>query len=243
MQAGDPEHGVVDSVALEAAVAEDLPGLHALECMLDAGANLFVRAVVFLLPLGQLLVWGAAVGHEQSGARVAAVGHRLTFTVWATKLDAVLRALLAEVLGEPGLARELPPGAFRDGERTEATIAEAMGEIGDMIAKVDPTALATRVIDARLERFDPLPAQPLWSVIGDQAARFHAHPEGVLHLGGVQLRTADRLLTLKPGQQDQCRVVLDQTGSFVLTELDADQELLDLLIDARLICAAPCPGR
>lgn len=51
MQAGDAEHaGVVDAVAFEAAVAEDLPGLHAGEGVLDAGADLAVRAIVFLLP-------------------------------------------------------------------------------------------------------------------------------------------------------------------------------------------------
>ncbi|MDH6622928.1 lysine-specific demethylase/histidyl-hydroxylase NO66 [Streptomyces sp. LBL] len=182
-------------------------------------------------------------GWWHTGSSGAKPSLHLTFTVWATKLDAVLRVLLTEVLREPGLARELPPGAFRDGARTEATIAMAMVEIADMIAKLDPATVATRVVDARLEQFDPLPAQSVWSVIGgDRAARFHAHPEGVLHVDGVRLRTADRLLALEPGQEDRCRTVLGRTGSFTLTELDADQELLDLLIDARLVCAAPCPG-
>lgn len=36
---GDAEHGVVNTVAFEAAVAEDLPGLHAGEDVLDAGAD------------------------------------------------------------------------------------------------------------------------------------------------------------------------------------------------------------
>ena len=55
VQTGDAEHGVVDAVAFEAAVAEEYPGLHTSEDMFDAGANMFVRTVVFLLPLGQLL--------------------------------------------------------------------------------------------------------------------------------------------------------------------------------------------
>ena len=40
MHPGDAEHGVVDAVAFEAAVAEDLPGLHAGEDVLDTGADL-----------------------------------------------------------------------------------------------------------------------------------------------------------------------------------------------------------
>lgn len=42
MQPGDAEHGVVDAVTLEPAVAEDLPGLHTGEGVLDAGADLLV---------------------------------------------------------------------------------------------------------------------------------------------------------------------------------------------------------
>ncbi len=43
---GDAEHGVVDAVAFEAAAAEDLPGLHAGEVVLDTGSDLFVGPVV-----------------------------------------------------------------------------------------------------------------------------------------------------------------------------------------------------
>ncbi|MFK0193374.1 hypothetical protein [Kitasatospora sp. NPDC090308] len=51
---GDTGHGVVGAAAFEAAVAEDLPGLHPGEDMLDAGAHLLVCAVVRGLPLGEL---------------------------------------------------------------------------------------------------------------------------------------------------------------------------------------------
>lgn len=50
MESGDAEHGVVDAVAFEAAVAKDLPGLHAGEGVLDAGADFAVGVVVFLFP-------------------------------------------------------------------------------------------------------------------------------------------------------------------------------------------------
>ncbi|GAA3499084.1 hypothetical protein GCM10019016_061870 [Streptomyces prasinosporus] len=56
VQAGDAEHGVVDAVAFEAAVAEDLPGLHAGEDVLDAGADLLVGLDVFIFPGRQFVL-------------------------------------------------------------------------------------------------------------------------------------------------------------------------------------------
>ena len=52
VEAGDAEDGVVDAVAFEAAVAEDLPVLHAGEDVFDAGADLLMGVVVVLLPGG-----------------------------------------------------------------------------------------------------------------------------------------------------------------------------------------------
>jgi hypothetical protein len=72
---GDAEHGLVDAVAFEAAVTEDLPGLHAGEGVLDAGADLFVGPIVLLFPGREFgLAAFSAVWDEQSGAWVAAVG-------------------------------------------------------------------------------------------------------------------------------------------------------------------------
>src|SRR4051794_17589536 len=78
VQASDAEHGVVNALAFEAAVSQDLPGLHAGEGVLDAGANLAVRGVVFLLPGGQFgRTFLPAVRDDQAGAPVATVGdHR-----------------------------------------------------------------------------------------------------------------------------------------------------------------------
>src|SRR5881398_2730437 len=74
VQSGDAEHGVVDAVALEAAVAEDLPGLHAGEGVLDAGADFAVGGVVFLFRVREFDLAGfAAVRDDQAGAAVAAV--------------------------------------------------------------------------------------------------------------------------------------------------------------------------
>ena len=74
MQAGDAEHRVVNAVAFQAAVAEDLPGLHAGEGVLDTGADLAVGAVVVLFPVRKLdLTAFAAVRDDQAGAPVRAV--------------------------------------------------------------------------------------------------------------------------------------------------------------------------
>lgn len=68
MQAGDAEHDVVDAVAFEAAVAEDFPGLHLGEDVLDTAE---ARAV-FVLPVGQFVLAAfAAVRDEDPGATPA----------------------------------------------------------------------------------------------------------------------------------------------------------------------------
>lgn len=77
MQAGDAEHRVVDAVALEAAVAEDLPGLHPGEDVLDAGSDVLVGLVVLLFPGREFALAAlSAVWDDESGAGVAAVGDR-----------------------------------------------------------------------------------------------------------------------------------------------------------------------
>ncbi|GAA1238159.1 hypothetical protein GCM10009578_093870 [Streptomyces rhizosphaericus] len=75
VRASYAKHGMVDAVALEAAVAEHLPVLHSGEGMLDMGANLAVGGIVFLFPGGEFgLAALAAVTDDQAGAAVAAVG-------------------------------------------------------------------------------------------------------------------------------------------------------------------------
>lgn len=75
MQAGDAEHGVVYAVLLEAAVAENLPGLHEGEGVADMGADLAVGGIVLLFPGWEFgLVFLASVRDDQAGAPVAAVG-------------------------------------------------------------------------------------------------------------------------------------------------------------------------
>jgi hypothetical protein len=66
VQAGDAEHGVVNAVAFQSAVAKDLPALHPGEDVLHAGADFAVGGVVFLLP-------GREYGQSQ-GSRVTVSG-------------------------------------------------------------------------------------------------------------------------------------------------------------------------
>ena len=74
MQACDAEHGVVDTIAFQAAVAKDLPALHAGEDVLDADADLAMGSVVFLFPGWEFgLAWFAVVWDGQAGAPVTAV--------------------------------------------------------------------------------------------------------------------------------------------------------------------------
>lgn len=76
MHAGNAEHGVVDSVAFESAVTEGFPGLHAGDDVLDGGANLFVGAIVFLLPGREFGLAALMAVRHVSRARIAAVGDR-----------------------------------------------------------------------------------------------------------------------------------------------------------------------
>lgn len=76
---GDAEHRVVHAIAFEAAVAQDLPGLHPGESMLDPSADLAVRGVLLILPDGKFaLSRSAAVwDDDERGTSVASIGdHR-----------------------------------------------------------------------------------------------------------------------------------------------------------------------
>ena len=53
VKSGDAEHRGVNAVALQTAVAKDLPGLHPREDVLDAAPDLAVGGVVLLLPSRQ----------------------------------------------------------------------------------------------------------------------------------------------------------------------------------------------
>jgi len=65
---------VVNAVAFEAAVAQDLSGLHACEGVLDAGADLAVGGVVLIFSIWEFgLAALAAVRDDQAGAPVAVV--------------------------------------------------------------------------------------------------------------------------------------------------------------------------
>lgn len=74
VQVGDPQDRVADAVTLESAVAKDLPGLHAGEDVLDASPDLFVGAIVLMLPSAEFAARRSAMRDHQASALVAAVG-------------------------------------------------------------------------------------------------------------------------------------------------------------------------
>lgn len=177
----------------------------------------------------------------------------LSFTVWATKIEDVLRAMVADLLQQAEITRELPPNSLRDADCASRTVAEAASEITRLIAKIDAHALTDRILDVRLQRFHPLPARSVAAIVGEAPdARFHVHPEGIIHrtvdASGSRLRTADAVVTVTPDQMAACEGLLDRTGTFRLDEVGEppdgiNQKLLDQLIDARLVCAAECGRR
>lgn len=72
VQPGDAEHGGVNAVAFQAAVTKDLPCLHPLDDVLDAGPDLAVGGIVLLFPSWQFgLAAFTAVRNEQAGAPIA----------------------------------------------------------------------------------------------------------------------------------------------------------------------------
>ncbi len=79
MEPGGAEHGGVNAVAFQTAVAKDLPGFHPGEVVLGTGADLLVGPVVFLFPVREFLALAATVRNDQSGALMADVGdgHRV----------------------------------------------------------------------------------------------------------------------------------------------------------------------
>ncbi|RPK61807.1 hypothetical protein EES42_31410 [Streptomyces sp. ADI95-17] len=99
--------GMVYAVALEAAVAQDLPGLHPGEGVLDAGADLAVGSVVFLFP-----------GREFGLALVAAVRDDQTVALYPPSAITAVRPTAGFRTGQlPRLAVVAVAGAAADRPR------------------------------------------------------------------------------------------------------------------------------
>lgn len=172
----------------------------------------------------------------------------LTITVWATTVRDVLCAALDEI-PQHDLDRELPPNALRDAPGAWAAMTDARTGLAELIGQLDADRLAERLVEARVDRFDPLPPGPVSMVLGlGDAQLVHAHPEGVLYRvvdgSGMRLRTADRTIQVAPELVGACDELLSRAGAFALPEPgeppSADQKLLSSLLEARLLCAAAC---
>jgi lysine-specific demethylase/histidyl-hydroxylase NO66 len=171
----------------------------------------------------------------------------LTITVRATKATDVLHAVVDDLACRAELVRELPPNALLDADSATSTVSDVVAEVVRLIAELEPAALADRITAARLAQFDPLPARPVAAVLHDDGDPvFHTHPEGVLHSAtdksSAQLRTADSVVTMALDQLPACRELVSGDAEFRLDEVGGavTEELLDQLVDARLVCAGPC---
>jgi hypothetical protein len=115
VQAGDAEHGVMNAVAFQAAVAEDLPSLHPGEGVLDTGADLAVGSFVLLFPGWQLgLASLAAVRDDQAGVPVAAIGDHRGVADGAPRFGQFPRLAVVAVVRNRPTDRDDEPGVGID---------------------------------------------------------------------------------------------------------------------------------
>jgi hypothetical protein len=75
VKSGDAEHGLVNAVALDSAVSQDLSVLQTRQGVFDSGSGPAMNAVLRLLLRTEMrLATSSAVWDEQAGSLVAAVG-------------------------------------------------------------------------------------------------------------------------------------------------------------------------
>lgn len=188
-------------------------------------------------------------GWWHAGASIDRPSLHVTLTVWATRTEDVLGAMLASLSGRAELTRELPPNALAEDGSATAGVAAAVTEIVQLISALEPSELASRIIGARRQRFDPLPAPPVAEVLGErQQNSFHVHPEGILFWDadptGAIISTADALVSVPPEYVARCEKLLAGAGAGAGTTIPYDEltdlgpDFLDKLIAARLLCTA-----
>jgi lysine-specific demethylase/histidyl-hydroxylase NO66 len=177
----------------------------------------------------------------------------LTFTVRATNFEDVCQEAVRLVAEESGLARELPPNALAAGDGAAQAVADTVNRIAHMLNSLDIEALTGRVIEKSLDRFDVLPARPVLNCLhDDQDLPYHAHPEGVLHVGihgtAIRVMTADADLEFSSEKLDTFWSLINRGSSFSLADLATDsglgeESLVAQLLEARLICGSECPNK
>lgn len=134
VQAGDAEHGVVYAVAFEAAVAQDLPGFHPGEGVLDAGADLAVGGVVFLFPGREFgLAFLAAVRDDQAGAPVSAVRDHRGAADGGFRAGQLPRLAVVAVAGQRPADRDDEPGVGVDDDLMVGRVPVILRLLGDLV--------------------------------------------------------------------------------------------------------------
>jgi hypothetical protein len=184
-------------------------------------------------------------GWWHSGASIDTPSLHLTLTVWATKTEDVFKEISAILSGSAEMKRELPPNALAEDDSATVEMTKAVTEIIQLMSALDASEVAGRIIAARRQRFEPLPAPPVAEVLGErQPASFHVHPEGIIHWTadpeGAIISTADTLVMVPPEYVTHCEEVLARTGATIRRDelAEFNQDFLDKLIAARLLCSA-----
>lgn len=188
-------------------------------------------------------------GWWHSGASIDTPSLHVTLTVWATNIEDVLKAMIASLPGGAEMKRELPPNALKEVDSATAAAGAAVTDIIQLMSALDTSEVAGRVIGARRQRFEPLPSLPVAKVLGEwQSETFHVHPEGILHWSadseGALVSTADALIMVPPEHVARCAKLLAGSESRILRDelTELDQELLEALVEARLLCTASHEG-
>ncbi|CCB77671.1 protein of unknown function [Streptantibioticus cattleyicolor NRRL 8057 = DSM 46488] len=132
VQAGDAEHGVLDAVALQPAVAKDLPALHPGEDVLYTGADFAVGGVVLLLPFREFgLALLAAVRDDQAGAPVAAICDDRGLADGVFRAGQLPRLAVVAVACDWSADRDDEPGVGVDDDLVVGGVPVVLGLLGD----------------------------------------------------------------------------------------------------------------
>lgn len=173
VQAGDAEHGVVNAVALQPAVAEDLPAFHPGEGVLHAGADFAVGGVVLLLPVRELaLAYLAAVRDDQAGTPVAAVCDDRGLADGVFRAGQLPRLAVVAVAGQRSADGDDEPGVGVDDDLVVGGVPVVLGLLGDGVVaggnESVPSTMSTVSLRNRLRCWSAS-AGPRWSMMRSAA--------------------------------------------------------------------------
>lgn len=147
---------------------------------------------VFVLEEGDTL-W-VPRGWVHAGATAHRASLHLTVTVWATTVGDMLRVLVAHLADRVDVNKEMPPNSLVDHELTAGAFGELQSEVARTVTEASSAELGIKLLQDRLDRFDPLPALPIVKHGVRDERCLHLHPEAVVHMR----RTSDEVVVTTP---------------------------------------------